>query len=38
VSCKITLVLAAVPIIVLGIYIPGSLHTLINLAAGTIGG
>ena len=38
VSCKITLALAAVPIIVLGIYIPGSLHTLINLAAGTIGG
>ena len=37
-SCKITLALAAVPIIVLGIYIPSSLHTLITLAAGTIGG
>lgn len=38
VSCIVTLVLAAIPVIVLGLYIPGPLHQLITLAAGAIGG
>lgn len=37
-SSGLTLLLAAVPIIVLGIYLPGWLHALVTLAAGTIGG
>jgi len=38
VSCKITLIIAAIPVIVLGVYIPGALQKLIELAAATIGG
>lgn len=37
-SCRITLMIAAIPIIVLGVYIPGTLQKLIELAAATIGG
>ncbi|WP_297056745.1 proton-conducting transporter membrane subunit [Thermosulfurimonas sp.] len=37
-SCKITLIIAAIPVIVLGIYIPGALQKLIALAAAVIGG
>ena len=37
-SSKITLVIAAIPIIVLGLYIPGTLQKLIELAAAAIGG
>jgi hydrogenase-4 component F len=37
-SCKITLILTAVPLITLGIFIPGVLNGLIVLAAATIGG
>lgn len=37
-SAFVTLALAAIPIVVLGIYIPGWLHSLITLAAGVIGG
>jgi len=38
VSCRITLIIAAIPVIVLGVYIPGTLQKLIELAAATIGG
>ena len=38
VSCAVTLALAALPVVVLGVYMPGSLHQIITLAAGTIGG
>lgn len=38
VSCRITLIIAAIPVIVLGVYIPGTLHKLIALAAVTVGG
>ncbi|NOZ19599.1 MAG: hydrogenase 4 subunit F [Planctomycetes bacterium] len=37
-SCRITLIVAAVPVIVLGVYIPGALQKLITLAAATMGG
>jgi len=37
-SCKITLLVAAVPVIILGVYIPGTLQKLIALAAATLGG
>ena len=37
-SCRITLIIAAVPVIVLGVYIPWSLQELIALAAATLGG
>jgi hydrogenase-4 component F len=38
VSCTITLALAAIPVVVLGVHIPSPLYQLINLAAGMIGG
>jgi len=38
VSSGITLVIAVIPIIVLGVYIPGAMRKLITLAAATIGG
>ena len=37
-SCRITFIIAAVPVIVLGVYIPGTLQRLIALAAATLGG
>ena len=33
VSCVLTLILAAIPIIILGVYMPQSLHTLLQMAA-----
>jgi len=38
VSCKITLIVAAVPILVLGVYIPDDLAALVKLAAAALGG
>ncbi len=38
VSCKITLIVAAIPILVLGIYIPDDLAALTRLAATALGG
>ena len=38
ISCRVTLIVAAIPVIVLGVYIPGVLHRLITLAAATMGG
>ncbi len=38
ISCKITLIISAVPIVVLGVYIPETLQKLIVLAAATVGG
>ena len=35
-SCRLTLVLAAVPVVVLGIYVPAPLHHLLALAAATL--
>jgi len=37
-SCRITLVLAAIPVLVLGLYIPGVLQQLLTLAAAVMGG
>ncbi|NOY53918.1 MAG: hydrogenase 4 subunit F [Deltaproteobacteria bacterium] len=37
-SCRTTMIFAAVPILVLGIFIPGPLEKLITLAATTLGG
>jgi len=37
-SCKFTLAVAAVPVAVLGLYIPGALYKLLILAASTMGG
>lgn len=36
-SCKVTLVIAIVPVIVMGLYIPNALHNLLRLAAITMG-
>ncbi len=38
VSCSVTIIITAVPVVVLGVYIPGLLQKLILLAATTIGG
>ncbi len=38
ISCKITLIVAAIPIIVFGVYIPAIMYKLITLAAPIIGG
>ncbi len=38
VSCRITLIIAAIPVIVLGLFIPGTLQKLIELAAAAMGG
>lgn len=37
-SCKLTLILTAAPVLVLGVYIPKPLHELLRLAAATLGG
>jgi hydrogenase-4 component F len=37
-SCRIAIVAACVPVVVLGIYIPGPLHSLLVLAAQQLGG
>ncbi len=37
-SCKLTLGLAAIPLIVIGIYIPAPLHALLQAAASAMGG
>ncbi len=37
-SCKLTLALAAIPLIVIGIYIPAPLHDLLKAAASAMGG
>ena len=37
-TCKMTIILAALPVIVLGVYIPGTLQKLITLSATIIGG
>jgi hydrogenase-4 component F len=37
-SCKLTLVLAAIPLVVIGIYVPAPLQTLLGAAARAMGG
>lgn len=37
-SCRVAIVAACIPVIVLGIYIPGPLHSLLALAAQQLGG
>src|SRR5208282_6099212 len=37
-SCKLTLALAAIPLIIIGIYIPAPLHDLLSAAANAMGG
>jgi hydrogenase-4 component F len=37
-SCRIAVIGAAVPVLILGIYIPGPLHSLLQLAAQQLGG
>lgn len=37
-SCRAAIVLAAIPVVVLGIYIPAPLHSLLTLAAQQLGG
>jgi len=37
-SCCTAVVLAAIPVVVLGVYIPGPVHTLLELAAQQLGG
>ncbi len=37
-SCKVTLALAAIPLIVIGIYVPAPLYALLKAAAGAMGG
>ncbi|HTS59696.1 MAG TPA: hypothetical protein VMH03_19290, partial [Terriglobales bacterium] len=37
-SCSLTLALAAIPVIVLGLYVPGPVYTLLSRAATLIGG
>lgn len=37
-SCRTAVVLAAIPVIVLGVYIPGPVHSLLTLAAQQLGG
>jgi hypothetical protein len=37
-SCKTTLALAAVPLVVIGIYVPGPLQDLLKAAATAMGG
>jgi hydrogenase-4 component F len=36
-SCKITLVLAAIPLVAIGLYVPGPLQTLLKAAASAMG-
>jgi hydrogenase-4 component F len=38
ISCKVTLVLAAVPLVIIGIYVPTSLQDLLRAAAAAMGG
>jgi hydrogenase-4 component F len=38
VSCKLAVILAAAPVVVLGVYIPVPVHTLLQLAAQQLGG
>jgi hypothetical protein len=38
ITCKLTLVIAALPVVVLGFYIHGALYKLLMLAAATMGG
>jgi hypothetical protein len=37
-SCRTAVLLAAIPVVVLGVYIPGPLHSLLELAAQQLGG
>ncbi len=37
-SCKVTLALAAIPLAVIGIYVPAPLHDLLKAAAAAMGG
>jgi hydrogenase-4 component F len=37
-SCRTAVILAAVPVVVLGVYIPGPVHSLLELAAQQLGG
>jgi hydrogenase-4 component F len=37
-SCRTAVVLAAIPVVVLGVYIPGPVHSLLQLAAQQLGG
>jgi hydrogenase-4 component F len=37
-SCKLTLALAAIPLLIIGIYVPGPVHMLLQAAAAAIGG
>lgn len=37
-SCRTAVVLGAIPVVVLGVYIPGPVHTLLELAAQQLGG
>jgi hydrogenase-4 component F len=37
-SCRTAVILAAVPVVVLGVYIPGPVHSLLTLAAQQLGG
>lgn len=37
-SCKLTLILAAIPLVAIGLYIPGPLQTLLKAAASAMGG
>ncbi len=37
-TCRFAVVLAAVPVVVLGVYIPGPVHSLLQLAAQQLGG
>ncbi len=38
ISCKLTLVLAAIPLVIVGIYVPAPLHDLLKAAASAMGG
>jgi len=37
-SCRTAVLLAAVPVVALGVYIPGPVHSLLELAAQQLGG
>lgn len=37
-SCKVTLALAAIPLVIIGIYVPAPLYDLLKAAAGAMGG
>ena len=37
-SCKVTLALAAIPLVIIGIYVPAPLYDLLKAAASAMGG